>query len=311
MIFARMNRWAMAVLAATLLLPGCGARSQSSPAAGLQVVAEFYPLYVALLNLTEGVPGVQVANLVPTATGCPEDYALSPGDLQTLAQADIFVVNGAGLENYLGKVATQFPHLKVADASVGLDLLKTNGEINPHLWVSPAQAARQVRTMAAALAQADATHAALYRKNGEAYAARLEALAGQLQAGLAGASVRQVVAFHDSLPYLARDLNLETLAVIEPAPGQNPNARELAEIVAKVHASSQPVALLTELDSKNPAAEVLGRELGQPLYALDTVTAGPLDPAAAKNAYFTAMNKNLLILQAALGVKDHGTHSAQ
>jgi ABC-type Zn uptake system ZnuABC Zn-binding protein ZnuA len=63
------------------------------------------------------------------------------------------------------------------------------------------------------------------------------------------------------------------------------------------------VALISEIDAKSPAAEILSRELGQPHYDLDTVTGGPLDPAQAKNAYFQAMEKNLAILRLALGIK--------
>jgi zinc transport system substrate-binding protein len=246
------------------------------------------------------VPGVQVSNLVPPAVGCPEDYQLTPGDVQTLDQAKVFVVNGAGLEGYLGRLAGQCPQLKVVNASAGLKLLTIDGEINPHVWVSPSLAARQARTIAAALAAADPSHAAAYEKNGEAYAARLEALASELRQTLAAAPVRQIVAFHDSMPYLARDLNLKILDVVEPAPGQNPSARELANVVALVRNAKGPVALLTEKDVRNPAAEILSRELGQPLYSLDTVTSGPLDPALARDAYFNSMKNNLTMLRAAL-----------
>jgi zinc transport system substrate-binding protein len=295
---------AAALAAGMAVWAGCGAQPAVPPLSDLRVVAEFYPLYVALLNLTDGVPGVQVANLVPTSAGCPEDYALTPGDLQALSQARLFVVNGAGLENYLGKVAGQVPGLKVVDASAGLELLTLHGETNPHLWVSPHQASRQVPNIVAALAAADPAHAIQYQRNGEAYAHRLEALAAQMRSSLAAAPVRRLVVFHDSLPYLARDLNLDIIAVIEPAPGQSPNARELADLVTRARAAA-PVALLTELDAKNPAADILSRELSQPLYCLDTVTSGPLDPVAAKAAYFQAMEKNLQTLQTALGVNEH------
>jgi zinc transport system substrate-binding protein len=269
------------------------------------IVAEFYPLYVTLLNITDGVPDVRVANMVPTTTGCPEDYQLTPGDLKLLSKANVLVVNGAGLEGYLDRLAAQCPQLKVITSSAGLDLLTIDGELNPHLWVSPSMAARQTRVIASALSTADPIHAELYQKNAAAYALRQEAFGRKMHEALADAPVRQLVAFHDSLPYLARDLNLNILAVIEPAPGQNPSARELADVVLQVRHAPGPVALISEIDAKNPAAEVLSRELGQPCYDLDTVTGGPLDPASAKEAYFVAMEKNLSILRVALGSKDN------
>jgi len=290
------------LLACALACPPLAAAPLPVNPAPFHIVAEFYPLYVTLLNITDGVPGVQVTNMVPTTTGCPEDYQLTPGDLKLLSTANALVVNGAGLEGFLDRLAAQCPQLKVITASAGLDLLKIDGELNPHLWVSPSMAAHQTRVIAAALSIADPVHSALYQKNAEAYALRQEALGQQMRDCLALAPVRQLVAFHDSLPYLARDLNLEILAVIEPAPGQNPSARELANVVGKVRHASGPVALISEIDARSPAAEVLSRELGQPSYDLDTVTSGPLDPVAAKNAYFQAMQKNLAILRTALGL---------
>jgi zinc transport system substrate-binding protein len=287
---------------ALVFLSACGAPHPAATHSGFTVIAEFYPMYVEALNVVGDTPGVAVANLVPTATGCPEDYQLRPSDLKALAESQVLVVNGAGLESYLDKMASQCPQLKVIDASAGIPLLTIDGELNPHVWVSPALAAKQTRTIAAALAAADPAHAAQYSQNGEAYAVKLEALAARLRDNLAAAPVRQIIAFHDSMPYLARDLNLQILAVMEPAPGQNPTPGELASIVTRVRAAAGPVALLTEVDAKNPAADIISQDLGQPLYSLDTVTGGPLEPGAAKDAYLQAMDKNLVVLRAALGL---------
>jgi zinc transport system substrate-binding protein len=304
-----MRRTGTLLFAALTLLAACGVQ-RPAPAA-FTVVAEFYPIYVEALNVVGDTPGVRVVNLVPTATGCPEDYQLRPGDLQTLAEANVFVINGGGLEGYLDKVAASCASLKVVNASADIEFLKIDGETNPHVWVSPALAATQTRTLAAALAAADPVHAAIYQKNGEAYAAKLTALAARLQENLAAAPVRQVVAFHDSMPYLAHDLGLKILAVMEPAPGQNPSPRDLADVVGRVRSANGPVALLTEIDSANPAAEIISRDLNQPLYHLDTVTGGPLGPAQARDAYLASMERNLAVLRAALGVdKNSATTTA-
>ncbi len=305
MDYWRINRqaWVTAVLSILPLLSACGERTIAPPATpAFCVVAEFYPLYVDVLNVVGETPGVQVTNLVSTATGCPEDYQLSPGDVKSLDAAKVFIINGAGLEGFLDKVAEQCPHLQVVDASATVEKLETGGAINPHVWVSPLLAVNQVRAIAAALAKYDPTHAASYQKNAGVYEARLAAMAEQCRAELAAAPVRRIVVFHDSMPYLARDLNLQIVAVMEPAPGQNPSPRELADVAARIHAASGPVALLTELDSRNPAADILSRELGLPLFSLDTCTGGPLEPAAAREAYLRAMAKNLAMLRVALGM---------
>ncbi|HTB64464.1 MAG TPA: zinc ABC transporter substrate-binding protein, partial [Opitutales bacterium] len=190
-----------AALGALAVGAACGANGQADTPGGFNIVAEFYPMYVETLNVVGDTPGVHVTNMVPTATGCPEDYQLRPGDMKALSESNIFIFNGAGLEGYLDKVASQCPRLKVVEASAGIPLLTIDGEVNPHLWVSPTLAAEQTRNIAAALATADPAHAAQYHKNAEAYVAKLVALAAHLRDQLAAAPIHQIVAFHDSMPY--------------------------------------------------------------------------------------------------------------
>ena len=95
------------------------------PAASLAetVVTSFYPIYLFALNLTDGLDGVEVHNLAAPGTGCLHDYQLQTGDMKKLAQADVFLINGAGMESFLPGVTDAFPDLPVVNASVGVDLL--------------------------------------------------------------------------------------------------------------------------------------------------------------------------------------------
>ena len=64
------------------------------------VVTSFYPIYLFALNLLDGVDGVEVTNLTEPTTGCLHDYQLQTGDMKTLARADAFLINGAGMEGF-------------------------------------------------------------------------------------------------------------------------------------------------------------------------------------------------------------------
>ena len=79
------------------LFPTC----QTSAAAGepLRVVTTFFPVYVAALNVTDGVKGVQVVNLAKEHVGCLHDYRLTAGDMRELERADILLASGAGMES--------------------------------------------------------------------------------------------------------------------------------------------------------------------------------------------------------------------
>ncbi len=261
----------------------------------LRVVTSFYPVYIAALNVTAGIPGVEVSNLASPHVGCLHDYQLTAGDVRRLADADILLVNGAGMEPFLGKVAQQSPKVRVAEVSEGIPLL----EGNPHVWVSLEGARRQTDNIEAALAAADPDRADAFRANAAAYNAALTALEEKMRAALAPYAGTPIVTFHEAFPYFARDFDLDLAGEIEREPGAEPSARELADTVKLVR-ERKVKALFAEPQFPDQSAQVVARETGVRVYSLDPVVTGPSDPEEARGAYLRAMEKNLEVLQEAL-----------
>ena len=114
-----------ALFLAVLLLfssSGCAKRTADREE-NFSIVASFYPMYIMLLNITDGVEGVQVHVMAQQHTGCLHDYQLQNSDMQELTQADVFVINGAGMESFLDRVTAQLPDLPILAASEGIPLL--------------------------------------------------------------------------------------------------------------------------------------------------------------------------------------------
>ncbi len=275
---------------------GCGGRG-STPAnpGGFVIATSFHPMHVHVLNIARGVPGVTVRNLVCPTAGCLHDYQLSPREMAALESASVLVVNGAGMESFLEKAVRQYPALKVVDASRGLEMIQDHGGPNPHLWVSPPGAIGQVRNIAEGLAAADPAHAAQYRANAEAYAARLEALRRRMHAELDALPNRRVVTMHEAFPYFAKEFNLDVAGVIQREPGSDPSAGELAESVEAIRRSGVR-AIFAEPQYPARAAVTIAREAGATVYTLDPAVTGPADP----DAYLQAMERNLDTLRRAL-----------
>ena len=106
----------------SLAFVGCGGndsggKSDKKAEGPFRIVTSFYPMYIAAINITDGIDGVEVVNMTKPQTGCLHDYQLSTGDLTTLEKADAFVINGAGMEAFLDKVIRQQKNLKRIDAS--------------------------------------------------------------------------------------------------------------------------------------------------------------------------------------------------
>ncbi len=285
----------------TLLLfviTGCGGQAEKDKP--LRIVTSFYPMYIDAVNITKGIDGVEVINMTKPQTGCLHDYQLTTEDMKTLSSADIFIVNGAGMEEFLDKAAEQQKNLKIIDASKSDDIefLKDDGEDNPHVWVSITYNIDQVKAITSQLAEADPKHADAYRKNALEYITKLSALRDEMHANLDNLPHKDIVTFHEAFPYFAKEFHLNIIRVIEREPGTEPTPKELEDTIAEV--KKLPVKVLfTEPQYSPLAAKTIAEATGAKIYELDPVVTGEATPDAA-DAYLTAMRKNMEVLKEAL-----------
>ena len=289
------------LLVVSIALVGCGGASQTAEkktAEPFRIVTSFYPMYVATTNITDGVDGVEVYNMTKPQTGCLHDYQLMTDDMKTLEKADAFVINGAGMEDFMDKVTEQQKKLKVIDASRGIELIHDDEGDNPHVWLSVTDAIQQVRNIADQLKEADPAHADAYEKNAAAYIEKLTALKSEMHAALDNVPHKDIVTFHEAFPYFAKEFNLNIIGVVEREPGTEPTPTELQETIEQVNALPSKV-LFTEPQYSPAAAETIARETGAKIYTLDPVVTGEATPAA-KNAYIDTMKANMKVLQEAL-----------
>ena len=283
-----------------LLLTGCGGTNTAGGGkdGSFHIVTSFYPMYVATINITQGVDGVTVTNMTKPQTGCLHDYQLMTEDMKTLEKADAFVINGAGMESFLDKVVEQQKNLKIIDASKGIELLKDDDEENPHVWLSVTDAILQVTNIAEQLKAADPKHADAYEKNAAAYIKKLEALKAEMHAELDTVPNKDIVTFHEAFPYFAKEFGLNIISVVEREPGTEPTPAELQETIEQV--KKLPVKVLfTEPQYSPSAAETIARETGAKIYTLDPVVTGEANDEAI-NAYIDTMKKNMKTLKTAL-----------
>ena len=292
----------MSILLAVLICIfaiGCGNQAGNTKK-DFTIVTSFYPMYIDVLNITKGVEGVKVVNMTKPQTGCLHDYQLTTEDMKTLEQADVFVVNGAGMESFLEKAAKQNPKMKTIEASnyKDINLLKNGDEENPHVWLSVTYSIAQVKAITAGLCEADPAHKDAYRKNALDYCMKLEELKKEMHAQLDDLPHKDIVTFHEAFPYLAKQFKLNIVSVIEREPGTEPTPQELEDTIKKVKALDTKV-LFTEPQYSPAAAETIARETGAKIYQLDPVVTGEANEEAI-DAYINTMKKNMSVLKEAL-----------
>ena len=284
-----------ALILITLMMVGCGGGKGTD--GKLRIVTSFYPIYLDAINLAGGVEGVEVVNLTKPTVGCLHDYQLTTEDMKMLETADIFIVNGFGMESFLDKVADAQPSLKIIDLSKAEDIqpIVEHGEINPHVWLSVTYNKRQIVELSNRLSELDKDHALEYRKNALDYVTKLDALREEMHSALDFLPNKDIVTFHEAFPYFAKEFDLNIVAVVEREPGTEPTPKELRETIEKLNAVETKV-IFTEPQYSPKAAETIARETGAKIFTLDPIVSGEDDP----EAYINAMRQNMSTLQTAL-----------
>lgn len=281
---------AAVVVAAAVAIAACGpgagtgapTQAPASPEPGaLQVIATTTVLADLVANV--GGPKVAVQSLVPKG-GEVHTFDPTPSDLTRVAEADLVVMNGLGLDEWLAQMVadsgTSAPLVELAEDLDDVTYIEGgdeheaeapaaspdphgHGAVNPHLWLNVEYASKYVARIVEALTTADPDDAAVYVANGTAYQARLAALDGWVRDQIATIpeANRKLVSFHEAFPYYAAAYGLEIIGTIVEAPGQDPSAGEIAALVEAIKGSGAK-AVFTEAQFSPELAEAVASEAG-------------------------------------------------
>lgn len=289
------------------ILCGCGYQENKIDENKFNIVTSFYPMYVATSNIVDGVEDVTLSNMTDVQVGCLHDYQMTTKDMNKLEKADVFIINGGGMESFLDKATSSCKNLKVINSSEGIleedeheeghhEHEESHNEENAHIWVSISLYMNQVQNIANELARADEKNADKYLENAEIYIEKLKTLKNEMHEKLDNLEKKNIVTFHEAFSYFADEFNLNVVAVIEREPGTSPSAGQLAKIIDEIKETSAK-AIFVEPQYEKTTANVISKETGVPVYSLDPIVSGKLD----KGEYERIMRENLKVLEEALG----------
>ena len=255
------------IVAASIVLTACvPARAAIGPSAdpdALRVTATT----TVLADIVKSVGGTRtsVQSIVPPGVG-PEDYEPRPADARAIADAQLLVSNGVGLEAFLDRLirsagGDEAPRLVLGD---GIPSIEVDGEPNPHFWLDPTIVRDDwLPKIVNALSAAAPADRATFEANAAAYAKELTALDAELAAQVATIppANRKLVTFHDAFPYFARHFGFDLVGVVLANVGQEPTAADLANLVDRVRAANVP-AVFSEAQFNPKLAQTLADEAG-------------------------------------------------
>lgn len=272
-----------------ILLPGCESKDDA------RIVATTLPVYEFTQRLCQDT-GLTVARLIDQDISCLHDYTLTVAQMQSIESAQVTVISGAGLEEFLHGVLNG----EMIDASHSLTLMETDhdhghdGHLHaedPHIWLSPENAKVMAHNISHGLTAQFPQHSALFEKNLAKLTGDLDALQHYGERALHDLSCRELITFHDGFSYLAESFDLTILKSVEEESGSEASASALIELATLVDAHHLP-AVFTEANGSVAAAGVIAAETGAKVYALDMAISG--------DSYFDAMYHNIDTLKEAL-----------
>jgi zinc transport system substrate-binding protein len=254
----------------------CGCVSQDEvPSGKIRVAATIAPLG----EFVEIVGGDKVVVTVIVPPGAePHTFEPTPSQMREVAKADLYVMNGAGLEFWMNKVLEVNKKMAIVDSSKGVALLQENGgEMDPHIWISLRNAGLQVNNICSGLVLVDPTNKDYYTKNRDNYLQKLQSLDEELSRSFVSTKSKIFIVHHPAWAYFARDYGLEEVPLMENE--KEPGPKYLGEVV-DLAKKNNIITIFVEPEYNPKAAEVISREMNASIISLDPLAKNYLENMA-------------------------------
>ncbi|EGP5140960.1 zinc ABC transporter substrate-binding protein [Enterococcus faecium] len=299
------------VMIGALLFAACGnTNKEADKKEDLTIVTTFYPMY----DFTKEIVGDEgnVKLLIPAGTE-PHDFEPSAKERAEISDADVFVYNSSDMEFFVDslKDSVDSKQTLMIEAAKGIDRLESqeadeheeseeghghSHEYDPHVWLDPVLAIKEVRTIAEELGEKYPDKKENFTKNADAYIKKLEALDQKYSDELKDATNRTFVTQHAAFAYLANQYDLKQVAISGVSPDQEPTPSRLAELKEFVKKNNIKVIYFEE-NASSKVAETLSNETGVKLEVLNPLESLTNEQIKAGENYISVMEKNLKALK--------------
>ncbi|MFF2910429.1 metal ABC transporter substrate-binding protein [Paenibacillus sp. NPDC057934] len=296
------------------------AEAPTAPASHkLNIKVSFYPMYEFTKNITGDLADVEA--LIPPGIE-PHDWEPTAQDMAQITKADVLIYNGAGMESWVDQVldSASGSKLVAVEASKGLDIMEgaeeeedehdhahgegedhhhDHGGLDPHVWLDPALAVKEVQNIEAALAAAAPEHSEAFKANASAYISKLEALDQEYREAIKEVKRKDFITQHAAFGYLAKEYGLTQVPIAGLSPEEEPSAAKMAEIVefAKTH---NVKTIFFETLVSSSVADTIAKEIGAKTAVLNPIEGLTEEDRSHNLDYLGIMRQNLEALKIAL-----------
>jgi len=269
----------------------------------LQVISSFNPLHE--FSQIVGQEKINAILLVPVGVE-PHDWEPTIKDVQQMQKSDLIIINGIGFENWVDDLIDNEYDGIIVDTSKGIMVKKSTNEEHrdeednehhlegdPHIWLNPIFAIKQVGNIALAFSNADPENGGFYMTNAAKYSEELHELDLKIRNELSTCN-KDFITFHDAFSYFAKeyDLNQHTIVTSNDSHGEV-TAKTLENIISKARELNIKV-IFSEESVNLKTSQIIANEIGGKVLVLS-----PLEVVSDGN-YISKMTQNLENLKEAL-----------
>lgn len=288
----------------------------------VKVVTTFYPVY----EFTKGVVGNdgEVTMLMKAGTE-PHDFEPSTKDVKKIQDSGAFIYMDDNMETWI-------PEVKKSIKSKNVDYIEGTGDMilaagsesehehehegedkhkndheehgeeghshafDPHVWLSPYRSITVVENIRESLSKKYPDKSETFKKNADAYIAKLKKLDSEYASQLGNAKTKSFVTQHAAFGYLALDYGLNQVSINGVSAENEPSAKRIGELSKYVKKYNIKYIYFEE-NASNKVAKTLADEAG-----VKAVVLSPLEGLTQKEIkngkdYFSVMRKNLKALE--------------
>ena len=292
---------------------GSSGASTSFESGKLKVAAALYPIE----EIVRAVGGSQVSLVELIPPGEPaHDYEPTPRQVTDLQSADVVFYFGGGFQPGVEKAVASLPSsVRKVDLLKSVELIPVSqqlagtegavdGEVlgdgsDPHVWLSPANMQLMVEQVRATLVTFPSFDVPGAANGATSFAATLAKLDADFRSGLAICVSRVIVTAHRAFGYLARDYNLERIAIAGVSPTDEPSAKTL-EAISRSARDHQVTTIFFETNLPAELSKMIANEVGATTAVLDTIETLSNKQIADGANYVSVMQSNLAALEKAL-----------
>ena len=229
-----------------------------------------------LAEFVRAVGGDRVAVTVVVPPGAePHTFEPTPSLMVDMSKADLYVMNGAGLEFWIDRLFEANKDMTVIDSSKSIDLIsESEDEMDPHIWISLKNAAVQVQNICSGLIQVDPANKDYYSQNRDSYLEQLKALDEELNSSFTASKKKIFVVHHPAWTYFARDYALEQVPLMENE--KEPGPKYLSQVIDLARQNNITTVFI-EPEFNPKSAEVIAKEMNASIKTLDPLAADYLN----------------------------------